>query len=118
MNDLGLKGNQRKDFLNAIINQEETSIRFAPGQGFTLTGEKPVTVDFTPATSIAQAQAQTGAAQRLLDEQIDRERQTGRDVLTTLDVKPTREPARFAPIDTEGVVEEETRIQQTQNQSC
>jgi len=113
MNDLGLKGNQRKDFLNAIINQEETSIRFAPGQGFTLTGEKPVTVDFTPATSIAQAQAQTGAAQRLLDEQIDRERQTGRDVLTTLDVKPTREPARFAPIDTEGVVEEETRIQQT-----
>ena len=116
MNDLGLKGNQRKDFLNAIINQEETSIRFAPGQGFTLTGEKPVTVDFTPATSIAQAQAQTGAAQRLLDEQVDRERQTGRDVLTTLGVEPTREPTttpRFEPIDTEGVVEEETRIQQT-----
>ena len=116
MDDLGLQGNQRKDFLNAIINQEETSIRFAPGQGFTLTGEKPVTVDFTPATSIAQAQAQTGAAQRLLDEQVDRERQTSRDVLTTLGVEPTREPTttpRFEPIDTEGVVEEETRIQQT-----
>lgn len=84
MDDLGLKGNQRKDFLNAIINQEETSIRFAPGQGFTLTGEKPVTVDFTPATSIAQAQAQTGAAQRLLDEQIDRERQSASSVLRAI----------------------------------
>ena len=81
MDDLGLKGNQRKDFLNAIISQEKTSIRFAPGQGFTLTGEKPVTVDFTPADSIAQAQAQTGAAQRLLDEQVDRERQSASSVL-------------------------------------
>jgi len=81
MDDLGLAGRQRKDFLNAIIKQEDTTIKFAPGPGFSLTGEKPVTVDFTPATSIAQAQAQTGAAQRLLDEQIDRERQSASSVL-------------------------------------
>ena len=81
MDDLGLAGRQRKDFLNAIIKQEDTTIKFAPGPGFSLTGEKPVTVDFTPATSIAQAQAQTGAAQRLLDEQIDRERQSVSSVL-------------------------------------
>ena len=116
MDDLGLAGNQRKDFLNAIINQEETSIRFAPGPGFSLTGAEPVTVDFTPATSIAQAQAQTGAAQRLLNEQVQRESQTARNVLTTLGAEPTRDTTttpRFEPIDAEGVVEEETRIQQT-----
>ena len=116
MDDLGLAGNQRKDFLNAIINQEKTSIRFAPGPGFSLTGAEPVTVDFTPATSIAQAQAQTGAAQRLLNEQVQRESQTARDVLTTLGTETTRDTTttpRFEPIDAEGVVEEETRIQQT-----
>ena len=96
MDDLGLAGNQRKDFLNAIINQEETSIRFAPGPGFSLTGAEPVTVDFTPATSIAQAQAQTGAAQRLLNEQVQRESQTARDVLTTLGTEPTRD-TRMSP---------------------
>lgn len=95
MDDLGLKGNQRKDFLNAIINQEKTSIRFEPGQGFSLTGEKPVSVDFTPATSIAQAQAQTGAAQRLLDEQVDRERQTSTNIAQML----RREPDQPSPAD-------------------
>ena len=87
MDELGLQGNQRKDFLNAIINQEKTSIDFKSGRAFpeSYTGIMPdTTVDFTPATSIAQAQAQTGAAQRLLDEQVDRERQTGRDVLSAI----------------------------------
>lgn len=94
MNDLGLQGNQRKEFLNAIINQEKTSIDFKSGRGFpeSYTGIMPdTTVDFTPAPSIAQAQAQTGAAQRLLNEQVQRESQTARDVLTTLGTKPTRD---------------------------
>jgi hypothetical protein len=79
MNKLGLVGNQRKDFLNAVINQQKTSIDFKSGRGYpeTYTGlPADVTVDFSPATSIAQAQAQTGAAQRLLDEQLDREKKT------------------------------------------
>ena len=119
MDDIGLQGNQRKDFLNAIINQEKTSIDFKSGRAFpeSYTGIMPdTTVDFAPATSIAQAQAQTGAAQRLLDEQVARERRTTTDILGSLRREPetvTARPTQFAPIDTEGVVEEETRIQQT-----
>ena len=96
MDDLGLAGRQRKDFLNAIIKQEDTTIKFAPGPGFSLTGEKPVTVDFTPASSIAQAQAQTGAAQRLLDEQIDRERQSASSVLGAIRGEDEPSPADLA----------------------
>jgi len=119
MDDIGLQGNQRKDFLNAIINQEKTSIDFKSGRAFpeSYTGIMPdTTVDFAPATSIAQAQAQTSAAQRLLDEQVARERRTTTDILGSLRREPetvTARPTQFAPIDTEGVVEEETRIQQT-----
>jgi hypothetical protein len=115
MDDIGLTGKQRKDFLNAIINQEKVSIDFKSGRGYpeSFTGIMPdTTVDFTPATSIAQAQAQTGAAQRLLDEQVARERKTASDILSSVSRTPTTTP-RFEPIDTEGVVEEETRIQQT-----
>ena len=115
MDDIGLTGKQRKDFLNAIINQEKVSIDFKSGRAYpeSFTGIMPdTTVDFTPATSIAQAQAQTGAAQRLLDEQVARERKTASDILSSVSRTPTTTP-RFEPIDTEGVVEEETRIQQT-----
>lgn len=115
MDDIGLTGKQRKDFLNAIINQEKVSIDFKSGRAYpeSFTGiMQDTTVDFTPATSIAQAQAQTGAAQRLLDEQVAQERKTASDILSSVSRTPTTTP-RFEPIDTEGVVEEETRIQQT-----
>ena len=69
MDDLKLTPDQQKDFLNAIIKQEKTTISFpVVGDPFATN-----TVDFNPATSIAQAVAQTGAAQDLLDAQTKRE---------------------------------------------
>ena len=72
MDDLKLTPEQQKDFLNAIIKQEKTTISFpVVGDPFATN-----TVDFNPATSIAQAVAQTGAAQDLLDAQTKRESET------------------------------------------
>jgi hypothetical protein len=79
MDDLKLTPEQQKDFLNAIIKQEKTTITFpVAGDPFATN-----TVDFNPATSIAQAVAQTGAAQDLLDAQTKRESETASAILAS-----------------------------------
>ena len=91
MNNLGLTGNQRTDFLNAVLSQKTVSIPFATPQGQT-------TVDFTPRAEAGAAGAEMTAAQNLLDAMADTDAglsstalaaQTAADDLLATTVDPT-----------------------------
>lgn len=64
MDNLGLIGNQRTDFLNAVLSQKEVSIPFATPDGRAI-------VDFTPRAEAGAAGAEMSAAQNLLDAMAD-----------------------------------------------
>jgi hypothetical protein len=91
MDNLGLTGNQRIDFLNAVLSQKTVSIPFATSQGQT-------TVDFTPRAEAGAAGAEMSAAQNLLDAMADKDAglpstalaaQTAADDLLATTVDPT-----------------------------
>jgi len=113
MDSLGLQGDDRRQFLDAIANQRDVtrSLGTNPNTG------SPYKIEFTPRTEAGAAAADMSAASNLLAT-MDKDTVTAtadEGFLTSATTKPAevKSKTEFTPIDDEGVVEEETRIQQT-----
>jgi len=98
---------EKVDFLNSVIAGKATNLNLMDRTGNRL--------EFTPGADLPTLKTETTAAE-ILRNRIQDDMKPATSDAGFLTAKPTdtrQQPTRFEPIDTEGVVEEETRIQQT-----